>query len=83
MMARAILTKFNNYFCFSAFPDICILGSDDRRRSRATAMIQINKLVRFRDVADDIEFADGLVLRGPKRYSSGRVAFAVQRVFRP
>ena len=46
-------------------------------------MIQIDKLIRIRDVADDIEFTDGLVLRGPKRYSSGRVAFAVKRVFRP
>lgn len=46
-------------------------------------MIQVDELICFGDMADDIEFADGFLFRGLAGYSGGRIAFAIKRVFRP
>lgn len=46
-------------------------------------MIQIDELAALRDIAHDIEFADGLLLGRPERSFGGRVTFGIKRIFRP
>src|ERR1700690_1144154 len=52
-------------------------------KSLASPVIQIDELIRLGNVADDVEFADGLVLRGLERSSRRRKISAVARIFRP
>ena len=77
-----LMPRFSGYLHASlgdGFGNLCASS----RRSPAASVIQIDELVRFRDMADDIEFANGFLLRGPERYPGGRVTFAMPGIFRP
>ena len=64
-------------------------GTFDRRggvqggKSLASSMVEVDELIRLGNVADDVEFADGLLLRGLERRFRRRKTPAVARIFRP
>ena len=59
-----------------------MLGADSGQ-SFALPVIQVDELVCRRDVADNVEFADGLEFRHLKRRIRGLEMLTGERVFRP
>lgn len=46
-------------------------------------MIQVDELVRFRDMADNVKLVNCFQFRGREGYGGGRVTFTFERIFRP
>jgi hypothetical protein len=71
----------------TAFSDLHWQGSRTLyraiRQSGAASMVQVDELVGLRDMADDVEFANGFQLRGPEGRPGGRIDFAIERIFCP
>ena len=60
----------------------CWRQADDRG-SFAVSVIQIDELVCFGNMKDDIEFADGFKFRGSERNCRCRETLPVEWIFRP